>query len=146
MRSVQRLFDSVFGLGILQPLMDDPRVEEIIVNGPLRIFTIRDGHKEQVHGVYFDNDDELRQLVKRVVSGAGRRLDEAVAHGRRPPARRLTTERGDPAREDAVDVGHHPQIRAARTFARRAGGVGRAQPAPRPSFWMRPSRLASTSW
>jgi Flp pilus assembly CpaF family ATPase len=73
----RRLFDSVFGLGILQPLMVDPRVEEIIVNGPLRVFTIRDGRKEQVHGVYFENDDELRQLVKRIVSGAGRRLDEA---------------------------------------------------------------------
>src|SRR6202521_4458846 len=73
----RRLFDSVFGLGILQPLMDDPRVEEIIVNGPLRIFTIREGRKEQAHGVYFDTDDELRQLVKRVVSTAGRRLDDA---------------------------------------------------------------------
>src|SRR5438132_7561560 len=71
------LFDSAFGLGILQPQMDDPRVEEIIVNGPLRIFTIRDGRKEQAHGVYFETDDELRQLVKRVVSSAGRRLDEA---------------------------------------------------------------------
>lgn len=74
----RRLFDTVFGLGILQPLMDDTRVEEIIVNGPLRIFTIRDGRKEQVPGVYFETDDELRQLVKRVVSGAGRRLDEAA--------------------------------------------------------------------
>lgn len=73
----RRLFDSVFGLGILQPLMDDTRVEEIIVNGPLRVFAIRDGRKEQVHGVYFETDDELRQLVKRVVSSAGRRLDDA---------------------------------------------------------------------
>jgi pilus assembly protein CpaF len=73
----RRLFDSVFGLGVLQPLMADPRVEEIIVNGPLRVFSIRDGHKQQVPGVSFENDDELRQLVKRVVSGAGRRLDEA---------------------------------------------------------------------
>jgi pilus assembly protein CpaF len=73
----RRLFDTVFGLGILQPLMTDPRVEEIIVNGPLRIFAIRDGHKYQVDGAYFENDDELRQLVKRIVSGAGRRLDES---------------------------------------------------------------------
>jgi pilus assembly protein CpaF len=73
----RRLVDSLFGLGILQPLMDDPRVEEIIVNGPLRVFVIRDGRKEQVPGVYFESDDELRQLIKRVVSGAGRRLDEA---------------------------------------------------------------------
>jgi pilus assembly protein CpaF len=73
----RRLFDSLFGLGILQPLMDDAHVEEIIVNGPLRIFTIRDGQKEQAAGVYFENDEELRQLVKRLVSAAGRRLDEA---------------------------------------------------------------------
>ena len=74
----RRLFDALFGLGILQPLMDDPRVEEIIVNGPQRIFTIRDGHKEQAVGVYFDSDEDLRQLVKRVVGAAGRRLDEAA--------------------------------------------------------------------
>ncbi|HEY3060634.1 MAG TPA: ATPase, T2SS/T4P/T4SS family [Chloroflexota bacterium] len=74
----RHLFDVVFGLGILQPLMDDPRVEEIIVNGPLRIFAIRDGRKEPVSDVYFDTDDELRQLVKRIVSTAGRRLDEAA--------------------------------------------------------------------
>jgi pilus assembly protein CpaF len=74
----RRLFDSVFGLGILQPLMSDPRVEEIIVNGPLRVFAIRDGRKEQVDGIYFENDDELRQLIKRIVSSAGRRLDEAA--------------------------------------------------------------------
>ena len=73
----RRLYDSVFGLGLLQPLMDDGRVEEIIVNGPLRIFTIRDGRKEQAMGLYFETDDELRQLVKRIVSSAGRRLDEA---------------------------------------------------------------------
>jgi pilus assembly protein CpaF len=73
----RRLFDSVFGLGILQPLMLDPRVEEIIVNGPLRVFVIRDGRKQQVSGVYFENDEELRQLVKRVVSSAGRRIDDS---------------------------------------------------------------------
>jgi pilus assembly protein CpaF len=74
----RRLFDVVFGLGILQPLMDDPRVEEIIVNGPLRIFAIRDGRKEPVSDVYFETDDELRQLVRRIVSTAGRRLDESA--------------------------------------------------------------------
>jgi pilus assembly protein CpaF len=57
--------------------MDDPHVEEIIVNGPLRIFAIRDGRKEAISDIYFENDDELRQLVKRLVSSAGRRLDEA---------------------------------------------------------------------
>ena len=76
-RLKQRLFDSVFGMGVLQPLMDDPRVEEIIVNGPMRVFAIRDGHKEQV-AIRFESDDELRQLIKRVISSAGRRLDDAA--------------------------------------------------------------------
>ncbi|HET6314942.1 MAG TPA: ATPase, T2SS/T4P/T4SS family, partial [Chloroflexota bacterium] len=73
----RRLFDGLFGLGILQPLMDDARVEEIMINGPLRIFVIRDGVKEPVSDLYFENDDELRLLIKRIVSTAGRRLDEA---------------------------------------------------------------------
>ena len=73
----RRLLDAVFGLGILQPLMDDPLVEEVIVNGPLRIFAIREGRKELVSDIYFESDDDLRQLVKRLVSSAGRRLDEA---------------------------------------------------------------------
>ena len=47
------LFDTVFGLGILQPLMDDPRVGEIIINGPLRIFAIRDGRKERCRTCLF---------------------------------------------------------------------------------------------
>jgi pilus assembly protein CpaF len=74
----RRLFDGVFGVGLLQPLMDDPTVEEVIVNGPLRIFAIRDGRKVPVTDVYFEHDEELRQLVKRLVSSAGRRLDEAA--------------------------------------------------------------------
>ena len=76
-RCQRRLFDG-FWAGILQPLMDDPRVGEIIINGPLRIFAIRDGRKEPVSDVYFDTDEELRNLIKRIVSTAGRRLDEAA--------------------------------------------------------------------
>src|ERR671932_917974 len=59
----RRLLDGIFGLGLLQPLMDDPRVEEVIVNGPLRIFTIRDGRKEAVSAIYFESYEERRQLV-----------------------------------------------------------------------------------
>jgi pilus assembly protein CpaF len=76
-RLKQRVYDTLFGLGILQPLMDDPHVEEVIVNGPLRVFAIREGRKEQVDSVYFENDDDLRQLIKRIVGVAGRRLDDA---------------------------------------------------------------------
>jgi pilus assembly protein CpaF len=73
----RRLFDSLLGLGILQPLMDAPAIEEIICNGPGRIFVIENGQKRLVPDLYFDDDGELLQLVKRLVGPLGRRLDES---------------------------------------------------------------------
>src|SRR5438094_435896 len=64
-------------LGILQPFMEQGTVEEIICNGPSRIFVIEGGQKRLVPDLYFDDDEELRQLVKRLVGPLGRRLDES---------------------------------------------------------------------
>jgi pilus assembly protein CpaF len=71
----RRLFDGLLRLGPLQPLMDDEAVEEVICNGP-RVFAIRGGRKE-LADVYFDDDSELLQLVKRLIGPLGRRLDES---------------------------------------------------------------------
>src|SRR5207248_4399349 len=78
-------------LGILQPLMEDPEVEEVICNGPHRIFTISDGRKRLVPDLYFEDDDELRQLVKRLIGPVGRRLDESspMVDARLPDGSRL---------------------------------------------------------
>jgi pilus assembly protein CpaF len=73
----KRIFDSLLRLGILQPLMDSPDVEEVICNGPHRIFTIEDGRKRLIPDLYFEDDEELRQLVKRLIGPIGRRLDES---------------------------------------------------------------------
>ncbi len=73
----RRLFDGLLRLGILQPFMEQPTVEEIICNGPSRIFVIEGGQKRLVPDLYFDDDEELRQLVKRLVGPLGRRLDES---------------------------------------------------------------------
>jgi pilus assembly protein CpaF len=72
-----RIFDSLLGLGILQPLMDSPTVEEIICNGPNRIFVIERGQKRLLADLYFDDDEELRSLVKRLLGPLGKRLDES---------------------------------------------------------------------
>jgi pilus assembly protein CpaF len=72
-----RLVDALLKLGILQPLLDDGSIEEIEVNGPSRVFVVRDGRTELLPDLYFDDDDELRRLVKRIVGPLGRRLDEA---------------------------------------------------------------------
>jgi pilus assembly protein CpaF len=86
-----RLFDGLLRLGILQPLMDAPDVEEVICNGPHRIFVIEDGRKRLVPDLYFEDDEELRQLVKRLIGPLGRRLDEAspMVDARLPDGSRL---------------------------------------------------------
>src|SRR5204863_9228881 len=83
--------DGLLRLGILQPLIDDSSVEELIINGPNRIFVIRDGRKQLVPDLYFDDDAELRQLVKRLVGPLGRRLDESspMVDARLPDGSRL---------------------------------------------------------
>ncbi len=89
--TVQRLFDGLLRLGILQPYMDAPAVEEIICNGPHRIFVIEDGQKRLVPDLYFDDDAELQGLVKRLIGPLGRRLDEAspMVDARLPDGSRL---------------------------------------------------------
>src|SRR5581483_7551253 len=87
----QRIFDGLLRLGILQPLMDDPGVEEIICNGPTRVFTIEDGRKRLARDIRFEDDDELRGLVKRLIGPLGRRLDESspMVDARLPDGSRL---------------------------------------------------------
>ena len=87
----RRLFDSLLGLGILQPYMEAQAVEEIICNGPSRIFVIENGQKRLVPDAFFDEDEELTQLVKRLVGPLGRRLDEAspMVDARLPDGSRL---------------------------------------------------------
>jgi pilus assembly protein CpaF len=71
----QRIFDDILGLGPLQPLLDDPAVEEIIVNGPNRVFAIEASGK-RLTDVLFEDDDELLRLIRRAIGPLGRRLDE----------------------------------------------------------------------
>ena len=87
----RRLFDGLLRLGPLQPLMDDPAIEEIIVNHPRRVFCIAGGRKRLVEDVVFDDDDEVRQLVKRLIGPLGRRLDESapMVDARLPDGSRL---------------------------------------------------------
>lgn len=75
--TIARLADDVLGMGILEPLMRDPAVEEITVNGPARVWVYRHGAWGLVQGLRFDSDDELLALVKRVVGNLGGRLDES---------------------------------------------------------------------
>ena len=61
------------GYGALQPLFDDPAVEEIWINEPGRVFVARGGHSELTTIVLGESD--IRELVERMLRSSGRRLD-----------------------------------------------------------------------
>ncbi|MHB0928348.1 MAG: CpaF family protein [Candidatus Nanopelagicales bacterium] len=61
------------GFGALQPLLDDPSVEELWINAPDRIFISRDGRSELTTVML--TDSAVRDLVERMLRGTGRRLD-----------------------------------------------------------------------
>ena len=65
--------DSVAGLGPLQPLLDDPEIEEIWINSPHEVYVARRGVSE-LTSVMLTADD-VRALVERMLAAAGRRLD-----------------------------------------------------------------------
>ena len=64
------------GLGPLEPLLSDPRVDEVMVNGPGAVYVERRGRLERT-GVSFGSDAELMHAIERILAPLGRRVDEA---------------------------------------------------------------------
>jgi pilus assembly protein CpaF len=69
------LLDEILGLGPLDRLLRDDTISDILVNGPHEVFVERGGVLEEV-GVRFRDNDHLLQIIDRIVSRIGRRLDE----------------------------------------------------------------------
>ncbi|EDP59393.1 CpaF family protein [Vibrio sp. AND4] len=72
---VKSLIDELFGLGPLQPLVEDQSISDIMVNGPDNIFFERHG-KVQKSDITFVNEEQLLSIAKRIASRIGRRVDE----------------------------------------------------------------------
>jgi pilus assembly protein CpaF len=70
------LFDEVTGLGPLEPLLKDPDVNDILVNGPNRVFVERAG-KLSLTDVRFKDERHLLRIIDKIVSAVGRRVDES---------------------------------------------------------------------
>jgi len=70
------LLDEVFGLGPLEPLLKDPAVSDILVNNRNVVYIERHGILEKT-GVTFRDDRHLMQVIDRIVSRVGRRVDES---------------------------------------------------------------------
>ncbi|MDQ2064887.1 CpaF family protein [Xinfangfangia sp. CPCC 101601] len=73
---VQELYDEVMGLGPLEPLLKDETVNDILVNGPKRVFVERAG-KLELTDVTFRDERHLLRIIDKIVSAVGRRVDES---------------------------------------------------------------------
>jgi pilus assembly protein CpaF len=73
---IRRVVDEALGLGILEPLLADPSVTEIMVNGHETIFVERAGVLQRLDA-HFANEDQLMQTIDRIVAGVNRRVDES---------------------------------------------------------------------
>lgn len=72
----QALMDELVGYGSLSPILRNPKISEIMVNGPNRIFVESRGVLEET-GVKFFNERHLIQIIQRIVEPLGRHVDEA---------------------------------------------------------------------
>ena len=74
-RLIDEVLDETFGFGPLEVLLKDPTISDILVNGPHRVFVERRGKMEK-SDVKFRDNDHLMQIIDRIVSKVGRRVDE----------------------------------------------------------------------
>ncbi len=70
------VLDEVFGLGPLEPLLQDPTVSDILVNGSKQVYVERKGVLE-LTSVTFRDDAHLLRIIDKIVSQVGRRVDES---------------------------------------------------------------------
>jgi pilus assembly protein CpaF len=75
-RLTQEILDEVFRLGPLEPLMQDPTVSDILVNGAKEVYVERAGVLEETK-VIFKDDAHLTRIVQKIVAAVGRRIDES---------------------------------------------------------------------
>jgi pilus assembly protein CpaF len=72
---VARVLRDTVGLGPLEDLLEDPTVEEVMVNGPHQVYVERGGRIEAVEAAFAD-EEELRNAIERILAPLGRRIDE----------------------------------------------------------------------
>jgi pilus assembly protein CpaF len=74
-RLIEEVLDETFGLGPLEFLLKDPTISDILINGPKNIYVERRGKMEKTT-VQFRDNGHLMQIIDRIVSKVGRRVDE----------------------------------------------------------------------
>ncbi len=75
-RLIEELVDETLGLGPLEPLMRDPTISDILINGPHIVYVERRGRLERT-SIAFDDEQHLLGVVQRIAARVGRRIDES---------------------------------------------------------------------
>ncbi len=75
-RLAREILDEIFGLGPLEPLLKDPSISDILVNRYDKVYVERGGKLEPT-GLSFKDNQHLMQIIDRIVSRVGRRVDES---------------------------------------------------------------------
>src|SRR5688500_2953529 len=73
----EEVLDEVFGLGPLEPLLQDPTISDILVNTHKQVYVERKGLLELTN-VVFRDDQHLLRIIDKIVSQVGRRVDEST--------------------------------------------------------------------
>jgi pilus assembly protein CpaF len=73
-QSIHDILDELTGYGPIQPLLDDPDISEVMVNGPRKVF-IEKGGRLTKSAVTFDDDDHVLRVIDRIILPLGRRVD-----------------------------------------------------------------------
>jgi pilus assembly protein CpaF len=71
---LKEVLNELLGYGPLQPLLKDPEVSEVMVNGPKKVYVEKKGHLER-SSVVFDDDNHVLQIIDRIILPLGRRVD-----------------------------------------------------------------------
>jgi pilus assembly protein CpaF len=89
-RLIDEVLDETFGFGPLEILLKDPTISDIMVNGPFKVYVERRGKIEKTD-VKFRDNQHLMQIIDRIVSKVGRRVDETtpMADARLPDGSRV---------------------------------------------------------
>lgn len=74
-RLQKEIYNNVVGLGPLEPLLADPEITEIMVNGPYNVYVERKG-KLVLSDTVFKDNQQVMNVINRIVSSVGRRVDE----------------------------------------------------------------------
>jgi len=73
---IEEILDEVFGLGPLEPLLKDPTISDIMVNGFDNVYIERAGRVVETN-IRFKDQAHVRMIIERIVSAVGRRIDDS---------------------------------------------------------------------